>query len=372
VRGPHRRREHTGQGHSFAIAFPRAPDAARAVSATRVPRQAATAPATILLVEDDPAVRGVATAILTGASFRVLQAGGSAEAESTSASFVGKIDLLLTDVVMKGQSGPRMARELRDRRADLKILYVSGHAEELIATRVWCVRAFTSSPNPSRATRCLEKVRDVLASPSPARSAPDRPELRVASPRGASAEGTGTPWGFPYLMLHRDGRSCVGRSGFQPNVRAWAALSCSVSSSWSPAARWPPPPRSVPFPLTTRQAVRSRRRGWRRVIPTTVKAGPYALPGRVSFVNYDMGGDGVGYHTTRTTRRRTATATGRIARPRRSRSRDRQARSLLRHERGAGRDAVPERDDRDFYVGSVHRATGSTTRSTSRRRACTR
>jgi signal transduction histidine kinase/CheY-like chemotaxis protein len=154
-----------GKGTSFAIALPRAHDGARAPSSPRVPRPAAPTPATILLVEDDPAVRGVATAILKGAAFNVLQAGGSAEAESASDAYDGKIDLLLTDVVMQGQSGPRMARELRGRRADLKILYVSGHADDLIATRGVVRPGIHFLAKPFTRDTLLEKVRSVLASP---------------------------------------------------------------------------------------------------------------------------------------------------------------------------------------------------------------
>jgi signal transduction histidine kinase/CheY-like chemotaxis protein len=154
-----------GKGTSFAIALPRASEEARAPSSPHVARAAGPTAATILLVEDDPAVRGVATAILRSASFEVLQAGGSAEAESASNAYAGKIDLLLTDVVMRGQSGPTMARELRGRRADLKILYVSGHAEDLIATRGVLRPGINFLAKPFTRDSLLEKVRDVLASP---------------------------------------------------------------------------------------------------------------------------------------------------------------------------------------------------------------
>jgi signal transduction histidine kinase/CheY-like chemotaxis protein len=154
-----------GEGTSFAIALPRAHAEARAPSSPRVRRAASAAPATILLVEDDPAVRGVATAILKAASFEVLPAGDSTEAESAANAYQGKIDLLLTDVVMHGQSGPRMARELRGRRADLKILYVSGHADDLIATRGVLRPGIHFLAKPFTRDSLLDKVRDVLASP---------------------------------------------------------------------------------------------------------------------------------------------------------------------------------------------------------------
>ena len=156
-----------GRGTSFAIALPRAREGAAAAVVARVALAVPAASATILVVEDDPAVRGVATAILRGAQFTVLAAGDSSEAESASAAYLGKIDLLLTDVVMHGQSGPRMARALRGRRADLKILYVSGHDEDMIATRGVLRPGIHFLAKPFTRDSLLEKVRDVLASAEP-------------------------------------------------------------------------------------------------------------------------------------------------------------------------------------------------------------
>jgi signal transduction histidine kinase/CheY-like chemotaxis protein len=156
-----------GRGTAFAIAFPRAgADArARSSSSSQIGGGAAAGPATILLVEDDPGVRSVARAILSASAFRVLEAGGAAEAASAAASFPGEIDLLVTDVVMEGQSGPRMARTLRERRPRMKLLYLSGHAEELIATRGALHPGVHFLAKPFSREALLGKVRDVLASP---------------------------------------------------------------------------------------------------------------------------------------------------------------------------------------------------------------
>ncbi|HEV3032897.1 MAG TPA: ATP-binding protein [Polyangia bacterium] len=154
-----------GKGTSIAIAFPQAPAGARASSSPPAPRVAATAPATILLVEDDPAVRGVVCAMLVAASFHVLPTAGSDEAESASDGYGGKIDLLLTDVVMQGGSGPHVAKKLRGRRVDMKILYVSGHAEDLIATRGILRPGIHFLAKPFTRDALVAKVREVLASP---------------------------------------------------------------------------------------------------------------------------------------------------------------------------------------------------------------
>jgi len=156
-----------GKGTVFSIAFPRAGDDARPASTPRVPGAPPPASATILLVEDDPAVRGIAAAMLTSAAYRVLEASGGDEAERTSANYAGKIDLLLTDVVMEGRSGPRVAVALRKRRGDLKILYISGHAEELIASQGVLRPGVNFLAKPFSRDGLLGKVRDVLESPEP-------------------------------------------------------------------------------------------------------------------------------------------------------------------------------------------------------------
>ncbi len=83
---------------------------------------------TILLVEDDPSVRKVAERFLVRAGYHVLTASQSDEALAHVASG-SHIDLLLTDIVMPGQSGLDLAAVLRERRPDLRILYMSGYFE---------------------------------------------------------------------------------------------------------------------------------------------------------------------------------------------------------------------------------------------------
>jgi CheY-like chemotaxis protein len=155
-----------GRGTSFAIVFPRA-DGQQAAHPAPQPVHAAPpeAPGTVLLVEDDPAVRAVASAILVSARYRVLQASGGAEALAASDGADGAIDLVLTDVVMQGMSGPAVAARLRQRRPDIKVLYTSGHAEELIAQRGVLRPGVNFLGKPFTRTALLEKVRAVIASP---------------------------------------------------------------------------------------------------------------------------------------------------------------------------------------------------------------
>jgi two-component system cell cycle sensor histidine kinase/response regulator CckA len=84
---------------------------------------------TVLLVEDEPMVRSVAERALTRHGYTVITADTGEEALEQLAK--GEpIDLLISDVVMPGMDGPTMVREARKSRPDLKILFMSGYAEE--------------------------------------------------------------------------------------------------------------------------------------------------------------------------------------------------------------------------------------------------
>ncbi|MGJ5815884.1 ATP-binding protein [Paludibaculum fermentans] len=117
-----------GRGSRFAIHFP-------SVSAADVetgPKQEASRPdfqpATILLVEDDAAVRGVAARILTSNGYRVLEAGGGTEALALLERQEPMPDLLLSDVVMPGMSGFVLAERLAAIHPGLKVVFVSGYS----------------------------------------------------------------------------------------------------------------------------------------------------------------------------------------------------------------------------------------------------
>jgi CheY-like chemotaxis protein len=83
---------------------------------------------TILVVDDDASVRSVTGAMLVKQGYTVLTAGTSAEALQQAASH-GRVDLLVTDVVMPGLNGPALARKLREAHPTLKVLFISGYAD---------------------------------------------------------------------------------------------------------------------------------------------------------------------------------------------------------------------------------------------------
>ena len=89
---------------------------------------------TILVVEDERAVRHLTATILKKAGYRVIEASGPVEAMEISDEFGGKIDLLLTDVVMPGQCGPELAKQLVEKRPVTKVLYMTGYIDRAAAS----------------------------------------------------------------------------------------------------------------------------------------------------------------------------------------------------------------------------------------------
>lgn len=82
---------------------------------------------TILVVEDDPAVREVVTALLGEAGYRVLSAPGPGDALLLADRHPGPLDLVLSDVMMPRMSGPEMVERMLKLRPHLRVLFMSGY-----------------------------------------------------------------------------------------------------------------------------------------------------------------------------------------------------------------------------------------------------
>ncbi|HSV22171.1 MAG TPA: PAS domain-containing protein [Xanthobacteraceae bacterium] len=133
-----------GRGTTFRIFLPRhiptaeetAPDAAAEQGVPIRLDKLAPKPAddtgqgTILLVEDEESLRGLNARGLTSRGYTVLQAANGSEAVEAFDSYFGKIDLVVSDVVMPEMDGPTLLTKLRSRDPNVKIIFVSGYAEE--------------------------------------------------------------------------------------------------------------------------------------------------------------------------------------------------------------------------------------------------
>ena len=99
-------------------------------------RAAADGSPLILLVEDESIVREVTRQVLQHAGYRVLESSNAKDALLLANKHAGKIDLLLTDVVMPEMNGPDLASRLLDLQPDLVTVFMSGYAESDVAQKI--------------------------------------------------------------------------------------------------------------------------------------------------------------------------------------------------------------------------------------------
>jgi PAS domain S-box-containing protein len=118
---------------------------------------------TILVVEDEDAVRYLACRVLRGNGYRVLEAGDPAVALRVVQSEAQPIDLLVTDIVMPVMSGPALAERLVAARPDLKVLYITGYAEAAIERQGALPAGGALLEKPFTAQQLADSVRRALA-----------------------------------------------------------------------------------------------------------------------------------------------------------------------------------------------------------------
>jgi CheY-like chemotaxis protein len=110
------------------------------------PKTPATAPTTVLVVDDEPAIRQIARRILEDGGYHITEAEGGLEAIALLAQGL-PLDLLMADLDMPGLGGDEMVRRIRATRPDLKVLYVTGHIDRLMDARpLWEGEAFLEKP----------------------------------------------------------------------------------------------------------------------------------------------------------------------------------------------------------------------------------
>jgi CheY-like chemotaxis protein len=123
-----------GRGATFNLYFPRTQATGAAGAASGMPAPIAlSGTETVLVTEDHREVRAMLAGSLKEYGYKVVEACNGAEALERSASQSGPIDLLITDVIMPGMTGRDLAGKLTAIHSDLKVLYISGYAANLIA-----------------------------------------------------------------------------------------------------------------------------------------------------------------------------------------------------------------------------------------------
>jgi two-component system cell cycle sensor histidine kinase/response regulator CckA len=121
-----------GMGTSFRICLPRADAPAEPPPTAPAPAAPSRGDETILLVEDETVVRHLVAEILETNGYTVLQAGDGPSALELLRRHSGTLDLLVTDVVMPGMSGPEVAQAVTSMRPGTQVLYTSGYTDSAI------------------------------------------------------------------------------------------------------------------------------------------------------------------------------------------------------------------------------------------------
>ena len=154
-----------GAGANFRMLFPRhIPQKDEVpVDVDRPPAPSdLTGSANILLVEDEEAVRAFAGRALSARGYTVYEAASGPEALDLLNGMETPLDLVISDVVMPGMDGPTLLRELRRRQPDLKIIFVSGYAEDAFQRNLPADESFQFLPKPFSLKELATTVKETL------------------------------------------------------------------------------------------------------------------------------------------------------------------------------------------------------------------
>lgn len=155
-----------GCGSTFTIRLPEVQQRQPAAEAPRPP-EAHVGGETLLLVEDDAAVRELLAATLRQIGYTVLAAEDGQAALERYTSWEGPLDMLVTDVIMPGLSGPDLARQLRRHHAGLLVLFISGYTDDSIGVHGLLGPGIAFLQKPFGVDDLAHKVRGILDSPAP-------------------------------------------------------------------------------------------------------------------------------------------------------------------------------------------------------------
>ncbi len=120
---------------------------------------------TVLVVDDEPELLRFVAAVLERRGMRVITAHGSAQALQVMEHTEMPPDLLLTDVVMPGVSGPMLLDQLSQRFPQLRVLFMSGYEARTIVQRYVVDQGYPLLPKPFTVEQLREKVKSVMEEP---------------------------------------------------------------------------------------------------------------------------------------------------------------------------------------------------------------
>jgi two-component system cell cycle sensor histidine kinase/response regulator CckA len=154
-----------GEGTSFKIYLPEhqgaTEEVAIATAKDNIPEKDLTGTATILLVEDEDAVRGFGARALQNKGYEVLEAASAEDALDILETDNPHLDIMVTDVIMPDKDGPTLAREVLADRPDLPVIFVSGFTEDRFKDE-FAGYNVSFLPKPFTLKQLAEKVKDTL------------------------------------------------------------------------------------------------------------------------------------------------------------------------------------------------------------------
>ena len=151
-----------GRGTTFSIYLPEVDEEVTRCSEGVIPADSDLGSETILLVEDDAAVRELIREILQVRGYTILEATNGGEALHFCQRYNGTIHLLLTDVVMPAMSGRELFERMIGMSPDMKVLFVSGHTDDAIDRRGGLTGSAAFIQKPFTPSALARKVREVL------------------------------------------------------------------------------------------------------------------------------------------------------------------------------------------------------------------
>lgn len=151
-----------GKGTTIKIYFPQAEGATSDPATESKPHSDLKGMETVLLVEDEAAVRALASRILRDRGYNVLEATDGAEALRVSQEYASEIHLVLTDVVMPGMGGKALVSRIQEMRPKIKALFISGYTDDAISHHGILDSGVAFLQKPFTLESLVRKVRDVL------------------------------------------------------------------------------------------------------------------------------------------------------------------------------------------------------------------
>jgi two-component system cell cycle sensor histidine kinase/response regulator CckA len=151
-----------GRGTTFKVYLPQAESETRELGEKVVEAAPCGGSETILLVEDEEVVRGLARRILEQAGYSVVEASKGDEALRFCAEHAAEVNLLLTDVVMPEMSGKELADRLKSQYPELKMVFMSGYTDEAIVHHGVLDSSVEFIQKPFTPSALIRKVREVL------------------------------------------------------------------------------------------------------------------------------------------------------------------------------------------------------------------